>query len=440
MKFVYSVITLIGMVCAGTVSAQTISFPAQEIKDRHDKALRLLNDSSWIVLKAPSPVGEAKSRYQTNSDLLWLTGTDKPNVAFMLFPKGKWESQPVVSSILFSDGELHGNEPFDTILPASQFQKMYSRLEKNFRVLYTRLPEPEFIHDWLNNKGQFLHLAMIRAKRKKNENLSIEPVGRITTPLREIKSPFETELIREAINLTGTGIIKAMQRCTTGRYEYELQAAFENAVKSGGAITTSFPSIVGSGPNGLILHHEENGRQMKDGDLVVMDVGAWYNGYSADVTRTFPVNGRFSEIQRKLYNLVLTAHKKAIETVKPGTSMAQLQRVVQSTLDSAGFDSRYLPHGISHPVGVDVHDVMHESTLLAGMIITIEPGIYIPVDDTTLPAEYRGIGIRIEDDVLVTTDGAVVLSDQIPVTTDEIEKVMNMNSKRREEKQKEALH
>ena len=179
---------------------------------------------------------------------------------------------------------------------------------------------------------------------------------------------------------------------------------------------------------------------MNDGDLVVMDVGAWYNGYSADITRTFPVNGKFTEIQKKLYNLVLNAHKKAIESVKPGISIDQLQRIVQNTFDSAGFDSRYLPHGITHPVGIDVHDVTEGGTLLAGIIITIEPGIYIPADDTTMPAEYRGIGIRIEDDVLVTTDGSVVLSDHIPVTAGDIEKVMKTILKRSEDKQKSTLH
>jgi len=425
MRFVYPIVILIGMVCAGTSRAQTISFPDREIRDRHNHALRLLNDNSWIVLKAPSTLGEEKVRYQTNADLLWFTGNDKPNTACMLFPKGKWDKHPEITSILFSDRSPSLFQPFDTILPITQFQNIYHQLEQSFSVLYTRLPEPEFVHDWINNKGQFLHLSMIRAKKEKLKSLSIEPVGVITTPLRQLKSDYELEMIRQSINLTGNGVISAMQHCSAGMYEYELQAAFEYAIKSGGATTTAFPSIVGSGTNGLILHHEENGRQMNDGDMVVMDVGAWFNGYSADITRTFPVNGKFTEARKKLYNLVLKAHDKAIEIIKPDCTTDQLQHVVQHIYDSAGFNGRYLPHGITHPIGIDVHDVMQGNTLAAGMVITIEPGIYIPADDTTMPAEYRGVGIRIEDDVLVTPDGSVVLSALIPVTIDAIEKTMN---------------
>lgn len=408
---------------AGLLPAQTVHMPATELQNRHRSAAALLPDSSWIVLKGTPEHDGAHLRYISEANFLWLTGSGKPGCAFMLFKKGSWAAAPDVSSVFFtSEPEKTVAGVFDTVLQIKRFKHFFKDLHPNFNILYTQLPDPEFVADWINDKAIFLHQNATKQYQGAHPKKRVLPVGKITTPLREIKSDHETEIIREAIRLTGMGLAEAMRICRPGIHEYVLQAAIEHKMKEGGAITTAFPSIIGSGPNGLILHHEENDRAMAAGDLVVMDVGAWYNGYSADITRTIPVAGKFTDAQRDLYNLVLKAQTEAIEMVKPGVTMAQVQQKIQHTFDQAGYPHGYMPHGVSHSLGIATHDVMSNDTLKAGMVVTIEPGLYIPADDTTRPLSLRGCGIRIEDDLLVTETGSVVLSDGIPKDAGAIER------------------
>jgi len=410
---------------AGLLPAQTIHLPATEIQHRHQLALERLPDSSWIVLKAPSATDAQRIRYIPEADILWFTGSGLPGCAFMLFKQGSWHAAPNVSSVFFTpDPEKIAQGLFDTVLFIGRFSHLFNSLNHHFTHLYTRLPEPEFVADWINSKAIFLHQNATKQYQTKYPEKKVLPIEKINTALREIKSPHETEIIRKAIQLTGLGIEAAMRICGPGVHEFELQAAIEHEMKAGGAITTAFPSIIGSGPNGLILHHEENDRTMTEGDLVVMDVGAWYNGYSADITRTLPVTGKFTDAQKNLYNLVLKAQKEAIEMVKPGVTITQLQKTIQHIFTQAGYPTQYMPHGVSHSLGIETHDVMGTDTLRAGMIITIEPGLYIPIHDTTQPAAIRGSGIRIEDDILVTETGSEVLSRDIPKKAEEIERFM----------------
>jgi Xaa-Pro aminopeptidase len=201
----------------------------------------------------------------------------------------------------------------------------------------------------------------------------------------------------------------------------------------GGAEYTGFPSIVGSGENSTILHYESNRRRMEDGDLVVMDIGAEFRGYSADVTRTAPVSGLFSEPQRQIYEAVLEAQEAAIAAVQPGVGFqavgAAASAVLAERLTELGLISdpsdlrRFLPHGVSHYLGLDVHDVGTYGPLRTGNVITVEPGIYIPPADD-VDERWWNIGVRIEDDVLVTDGGPVVLSGGAPKTVAEIERMM----------------
>ena len=241
--------------------------------------------------------------------------------------------------------------------------------------------------------------------------------------LRLVKDEAEMARLRTAIDITSEAQRKAMQSIEAGMYEYEIEALIEYTFRSHGADRLGFPSIVGSGPNSTTLHYDTNRRQTRSGDLVVIDIGAEYGQYSADVTRTVPVDGRYTQRQRAIYELVLGAQQAAIDATRPGVTIGRLSGVARAYIDQNSRDlcggsscNRYFIHGLSHWLGMRVHDVGDYSTPLApGMVLTIEPGIYI---------EGEEIGVRIEDDILVTPTGAEVLSAGAPRTVDEIEALM----------------
>jgi len=241
--------------------------------------------------------------------------------------------------------------------------------------------------------------------------------------LRMKKSEWEIEKIRRAVEITIAGHRQAIPAIGPGRFEYEVEAAIEYQFRSRGATRPAFPSIIGSGPNSAVLHYAENNRRMSSGDLVVIDVGAEFDGYSADLTRTYPVSGRFTPRQKEIYNIVLAAQAAALEKVRPGVTFDSIHQVALETIDSRGRDrqgrrlGRYFIHGTGHHLGLEVHDPVSDRSrpLEPGMVITIEPGIYIPEEN---------LGIRIEDDVLVTRDGYRVLSRGLPRKAEEIERLM----------------
>jgi Xaa-Pro aminopeptidase len=241
--------------------------------------------------------------------------------------------------------------------------------------------------------------------------------------LRQIKDEDEIGRLRRAIAITGDALRETMGEARPGMYEYELEGRVEYGFRRRGAERLGFPSIVGSGPNGTTLHYDENRRQTRPGELVVMDVGAEHGYYSADVTRTIPISGRFDRRQRQLYELVLGAQQAAMDSVRPGTDLRTLNRVARDYMrrhsgqlcGESGCE-RYFVHGLSHWLGMNVHDVgVYSRRLEPGMVFTIEPGIYIPAES---------IGIRIEDDILVTQAGAEVLSSGVPRTVEEVEAAM----------------
>jgi Xaa-Pro aminopeptidase len=251
----------------------------------------------------------------------------------------------------------------------------------------------------------------------------IRNAGALLGPMRGIKSSEEVAMIRTAIRITGDGLARVMRACRPGMREYELQAEIEYEMTRQGSAGPAYPSIVGSGKNALDFHYELNQRETRAGEVVVMDVGAEYAGYSADITRTIPVSGHFSREQAEVYDLVLKAQANIIAAIRPGMLWRELDAKEHEVYDPAGF-GRYTGHGVSHHLGVDTHDAGKMDTLRAGMVITVEPGLYIPENDTTRAPGYRGIGVRIEDDVLVTENGCEVLSRGIPKQRKEIEAIM----------------
>ena len=245
----------------------------------------------------------------------------------------------------------------------------------------------------------------------------------VVDSLRLVKDADELARMRKAIDISGLGHVAAMQAARPGAWEYEIEAALEAEFRRNGADRLGYPSIVGSGPNSTTLHYDVNRRQTRDGDLIVVDAGAEWGQYTADVTRTFPVNGKFTPRQKAIYDLVLATQQAAFDSTRPGATIAQLNRIARDymrahsgTLCGAQTCDAYFIHGLSHWLGMDVHDVGDYSTpLKPGMVFTIEPGIYLAPE---------GLGVRIEDDVLVTATGAEWLSAKAPKTTAEIERLM----------------
>jgi len=246
--------------------------------------------------------------------------------------------------------------------------------------------------------------------------------------MRLVKDGDEIARMRKAIDISAAGHVAAMQAARPGVWEYELEAALEAAFRRNGADRLGYPSIVGSGPNSTTLHYDVNRRQTRDGDLVVVDAGAEWGQYTADVTRTFPVNGKFTPRQKAIYDLVLATQQTAFDSTRPGATVAQLNRIAREylrthsgTLCGAQSCDGYFIHGLGHWLGMDVHDVGDYATpLKPGMVLTLEPGIYLPAES---------LGVRIEDDVLVTATGAEWLSAKAPKTTVEIERLMSRPSR-----------
>ncbi len=245
----------------------------------------------------------------------------------------------------------------------------------------------------------------------------------IVDSMRLVKDPAELARLRMAVDISALGHLAAMRAAHPGVFEYEIEAAFEGEVRRQGADRLGYPSIVGSGPNGTTLHYDTNRRRAQDGELVVIDAAAEYGQYTADITRTWPVNGKFTSRQRAIYNLVLATQQAAFDAVRPGVKLMTLDSVSRaymrehsgSVCGQSTCDTYYI-HGLGHWIGMDVHDVGDYTTPLApGMVFTLEPGIYLPEE---------ALGVRIEDDVLVTPTGAEWLSAGAPRTTDDVERVM----------------
>src|SRR5436190_15221348 len=246
----------------------------------------------------------------------------------------------------------------------------------------------------------------------------------IVDSMRVVKDADEIMRLRRAVEISVAGHIAAMRAARPGMYEYQIEAALEDGFRSNGADRLGYPSIVGSGPNSTTLHYDVNRRKTENGDLVVVDAAAEWGQYTADVTRTFPVNGKFTPRQKAIYDLVLGAQQAAFDAVRPGITMRELDGIARKYMrEHSGTlcgertcdDREYFNHGLGHPIGMDVHDVGIGRPLEPGMVITLEPGIYLQAEK---------LGVRIEDDVLVTAKGGEWLSDGAPRTTDAIERLM----------------
>ncbi len=268
-------------------------------------------------------------------------------------------------------------------------------------------------------------------------NLDAFSLGGMMATLREVKSPEEIELLRKAVDISCIGQVEVMKAMHEDMSETEIQGIHEFVFKKYGAEYEGYPSIVGAGANGCVLHYITNNKMRVGNELVLMDLGAEYRGYTADVTRTIPANGKFTKEQKAIYDLVYEAQEASFKYCKPGQPISITTEISREVInegltklgliDSPDAEHNYFPHGVSHHIGLDVHDRGNYVNFEPNMVLTVEPGIYIP-PGSPCDEKWWGIGVRIEDDILITEDGYELLSDMAPRKSDEIEKMMKQES------------
>jgi len=392
--------------------------------------------------------------YRQDSDFYYLTGFHEPDAVLVLSPK-----HPEHKTVLFVrkrdpevekyDGPRVGVEGAkaefgaDAAYELDALDTEFVSLLEGYRRLYYRLGQRRAMDERVI--AAIGNIRRIGLRTKKTWPTEIVEPGDVLHEMRARKSEVELASMRRAAAITREAHLGAMRLAAPGRYEYEIEALIREVFRKNGAERLAYSPIVGSGPNATVLHYHTNRRKLTEGDLLLIDAGCEYDYYASDVTRTFPVGGTFSDLQRRLYEIVLGAQVEAIESVKPGTTIDAIHEVTVRSLvkgmlaegllsgdaseiiEKETYKRIYL-HRTSHWLGMDVHDVGHyyrdgqARPLEPGMVLTIEPGLYILPDDEQSPKEYRGIGIRIEDDILVTETGYENLTASIPKTADEVER------------------
>jgi Xaa-Pro aminopeptidase len=405
-----------------------------EFAARRARLSALLDSSSAAVFRSSDALtrnSDVSYPYRQESNLLYLTGANQMNVGLIVAPGGVMIGDTVAHVVLFAqrDGGMTARIDDGIMLDWSRFGEVLTSLCSRVETLYAATFSTPFVQDWLNARPLFIERESRRELEHRFPNLKVKNAGPLVARLRVYKTPAEVDIIRRAIAVTGDGLRHALSVCVPGAKEYEMQAALEGELLRQGASGPAFPSIIGSGANSLILHYDANRRTMRAGEVVVVDVGAEIDGYAADVTRTVSVGGKFTREQREIYAAVRQAQRDVLARIKPGLAWSELDATGKASIAARGF-GKYWRHGISHHLGLDVHDAGIMDTLRAGMVITLEPGVYVPVEDTVLAAGYRGVGVRLEDDILVTESGCQVLSESIPVEAGEIEMLIKPQKKK----------
>ncbi|MBA3397376.1 MAG: Xaa-Pro aminopeptidase [Deltaproteobacteria bacterium] len=396
--------------------------------------------------------GDAMHPFRQHSDILYLTGFVEPDTTLILRPGAESDRmvmfvRPRDPELEIWDGKRAGLEGAkeiygaDASFPAAELASKLGDLIGNFEELHYSLG--------LDSEMDLVVAAAIQRLRR-TERKGKRPPRAVVDPrvalheLRLHKRPEELQTLRKACAITSDAHIIAMRAGRPGVFEHELEAAINHEFRRRGGNGPGYASIVGAGENATILHYIENRCAIADGDLVLVDAGCEYDHYTSDITRTWPANGRFSPAQRRVYELVLATQKSAIALARPGATiddihdhcvralttgmieLGLLEGPVEARIEDATYKKFYM-HGTSHWLGLDVHDAGaymlggKPRPLAAGMVITIEPGLYIGVAAENVPAEYRGIGVRIEDDVAITSDGNEVLTAACPKEIEDLE-------------------
>ena len=426
--------------------AYMAELPKEEFWERRTRVFAQMQPNSALLLF--SEIEKRRNNdctypFRQDSYFWYLTGFNEPNAALLLLKTEQAEKaiiflrprDPLLETwngrrlgVEHAPQQLNVNEAYSI----EEFSTVLPKILRNLTALY-HVPE---IHTW----GDKL---VAESAVNFSEILDWRPM---LSEMRLIKSPNEIRLMQQAGQITALGHIKAMQTTRPNRFEYEIESDILHEFNRHCARFPSYNSIVAGGNNACILHYTENDRPLNDGDLVLIDAGCEFAMYAGDITRTFPVNGKFSQPQREIYELVLKAQKRAIELLVPGNSIKQandeviriktqglvdlgiLKGDVDTLIEQQVYRQFYM-HGLGHWLGLDVHDVGNygqdkQRILEIGMVITVEPGIYIS-EDADVPEQYRGIGVRIEDNLLMTEYGNKILTAAAPKEIADIENLMN---------------
>ncbi|WP_188152296.1 Xaa-Pro aminopeptidase [Teredinibacter waterburyi] len=435
-----------------------MSISKSEFARRRKTLMAMMESDSIAIL--PSAKEKVRSRdthytFRQDNDFFYLTGFNEPDAVLVLVP-GREHGEVVMfcrerdPEKEIWDGYRAGPEGAckeygaDDAFPIDDIDEILPGLiEGRERVYYAMGKDAGFdthVMAWVNS---------IRAKVRSGATPPGEflDLDHFLHDMRLYKSAAEIRLMASAAEISADAHVRAMQVCKAGKYEYELEAEIQYACALRGGRQPAYNSIVGGGKNACVLHYIENSEKLKSGDLVLIDAGCEYEYYASDITRTFPVSGKFSKEQKAIYNIVLAAQEAAIAEVRPGNhwnaphdasvrviveglvELGLLKGKVDKLIETEKYKAFYM-HRIGHWLGMDVHDVGDYKVggewrvLEPGMVMTVEPGIYVAPDNKKVDARWRGIGVRIEDDVVITKDGCQVLTIGVPKTVAEIEKLM----------------
>jgi Xaa-Pro aminopeptidase len=429
----------------------------KELARRRRQLMRMAGDDAILILPSAPPRIRSKDThytYRQDSDFWYLTGFEEPDAVLVLVP-GRAHGE----ALLFCrerdpereawDGPRAGTEGavaecgFDDAYPITDLDDILpGLLEGRTRVYYHFGRDTEFdlkLIGWLNRVRE----QVKQGAQPPHEFLEL---GHYLHELRLFKSRDEIRLMKRAAQIAADAHVEAMRAARPGVHEYEVEAAILHHFRRHDA-QPAYESIVGGGANACVLHYIANKSVLRDGDLLLIDAGAEYRNYASDITRTFPVNGRYSKEQRAIYQLVLDAQHAAMQEARPGTpwiaghdaavatltegllKLGLLKGTLEKNLASADY-KRFYMHKTGHWLGLDVHDVGEYRIdgafreLEPDMVFTIEPGLYIAPGSKGVPAKWQGIGVRIEDDVLITRHGHEVITDGVPKEIDEIEELL----------------
>lgn len=401
---------------------------AEITKARRDRLADLLADGENVIVFANPAMN--LNKFTQDNNFLYFTGLNHPE---LIYVAGKFGGK--FNEILF----IERSDPERVVWEGAKLNaeqateisgiKRVKYLDEFYPVVAGMCPMMKVIYANLGfaalNKPPTIPMFMLEPIRARHPQIQIRQINDLIAPLRKVKDAWELAQLQKAIDITGKGIIDVMEQASSMMFEYELESILYYRMQRSGVKNWGFAPIIAGGLNAATLHYEKNNCQIESGQLVLMDVGASYNNYSADITRCFPIGDKFSERQRQIYSIVLDTQKRIIDMIKPGVEMSTLnfktrELLADALLDIGLIDNEddvlnYYMHSVGHFLGMDTHDLGgRDAVLEVGNVITVEPGLYLPEEK---------LGVRIEDDVLVTEEGHCVLSQNIPKEIDEIEEI-----------------
>jgi len=388
--------------------------PASVYRERRERVMKAL-DGCMTVIASQGEVNGITEDYRQDADFYWLTGINEPGAYLVFTPKA-----PFFKTTLF----LKSRDP-EAERWTGPREPISPELKERYGVDRVRRGVPDTLREGAGENYDCVAIIAPPSMKKEDRNdaelaaraaqrfgLRLVHKRSLLAGLREVHSNEEIERMERAIAITRAGHEAIAKGSVPGVSERDLQTQLEYAFFANGATGLSYSSIVGSGPNGAVLHWDQNTRLLKDGDLVVVDAAAEYGRYAADVTRTYPVSGKFTAEQAKVYRAVYQAQEDIMAAIRPGVTMAELQHVAEESLRRAGYLKDFI-HGFGHFVGLDVHDAgLYEKPLPVGAIFTVEPGVYLP---------EQGFGVRIEDEVVITSTGFRLLTQAFPRKLEDVE-------------------